>query len=245
MRKRIIALFLILLLAASLLPASLAESGTPEEDTSSLDAEQFGEGAVVERDENGEPISVNGCPVRKVRAGINLRSNREAFQYNVWFTEYPFLQPATQYDGNLAVMSLAMALSANRAIDPGEEPSADFDPSLHLEKYLSEIGMPCVYRWEHELLQYALREMATLRGVTMIGTALDKASAFAFKVDGYSDEEIGKRLDEFGIAVRTGHHCAQPVLRRFGYESAVRPTLALYNSPDDIDALVKALRSFI
>ena len=111
--------------------------------------------------------------------------------------------------------------------------------------YLSEIGMPCVYRWEHELLQYALREMATLRGVTMIGTALDKASAFAFKVDGYSDEEIGKRLDEFGIAVRTGHHCAQPVLRRFGYESAVRPTLALYNSPDDIDALVKALRSFI
>ena len=111
--------------------------------------------------------------------------------------------------------------------------------------YLSEIGMPCVYRWEHELLQYALREMATLRGVTMIGTALNKASAFAFKVDGYSDEEVGKRLDEFGIAVRTGHHCAQPVLRRFGYESAVRPTLALYNSPDDIDALVKALKSFV
>ena len=111
--------------------------------------------------------------------------------------------------------------------------------------YLSEIGMPCVYRWEHELLQYALREMATLRGVTTIGTALNKASAFAFKVDGYSDEEVGKRLNEFGIAVRTGHHCAQPVLRRFGYESAVRPTLALYNSPDDIDALVKALKSFV
>ncbi len=111
--------------------------------------------------------------------------------------------------------------------------------------YLSEIGMPGVHRWERELLQYALREMATLRGVTTIGTAINKASAFAFKVDGYSDEEVGKRLNEFGIAVRTGHHCAQPVLRRFGYESVVRPTLALYNSPDDIDALVKALKSFV
>ena len=136
MRKRILALFLILLLAASLLPASLAESETPEHDTSSLDAEQFGEGAVVERDANGEPVSVNGSPVRKVRAGINLRSNREAFQYSVWFADYPFLQPATQYDGNLAVMSLAMALSANRALNPSEEATTYYDPSLHLEKFL-------------------------------------------------------------------------------------------------------------
>ena len=110
-------------------------------------------------------------------------------------------------------------------------------------KYLSEIGMPCVYRWEHELLQYALKEMSTVKGLHLIGTALNKASALAFKLDGYSDEEVGKRLDSYGIAVRTGHHCAQPVLRRFGYESAVRPTLAIYNSPDDVDALVKALRT--
>lgn len=110
--------------------------------------------------------------------------------------------------------------------------------------YLTDIGMPCVYRWEHELLQYALKEMGTIPGITLIGTALNKASALAFKLDGHSDEEVGERLDSYGIAVRTGHHCAQPVLRRFGYESVVRPTIALYNSPDDIDALVKALRSF-
>ncbi len=110
--------------------------------------------------------------------------------------------------------------------------------------YLSEIGMPCVYRWEHELLQYALKELSTVKGIHLIGTALNKASALAFKLDGYSDEEVGKRLDSYGIAVRTGHHCAQPVLRRFGYESCVRPTLALYNSFDDIDALVKVLRTF-
>ena len=110
--------------------------------------------------------------------------------------------------------------------------------------YLSEIGMPCVYRWEHELLQYALKEMQSVKGIHLIGTALNKASALAFKLDGYSDEEVGKRLDDYGIAVRTGHHCAQPVLRRFGYESAVRPTIALYNSPDDIDAMVKVLKTF-
>lgn len=111
-------------------------------------------------------------------------------------------------------------------------------------QYLTEIGMPCVFRWEHELLQYALTEMKKIKGLHLVGTALNKASALAFKLDGYSDEEVGKRLDSYGIAVRTGHHCAQPVLRHFGYESTVRPTLALYNSPDDIDALIRALRTF-
>ena len=111
-------------------------------------------------------------------------------------------------------------------------------------KYLSDIGMPCVYRWEHELLQYALSEMKSVKGLHLVGTALNKASALAFKLDGYSDEEVGKRLNDYGIAVRTGHHCAQPILRRFGYESTVRPTIALYNSPDDIDAMVRVLKTF-
>ena len=111
-------------------------------------------------------------------------------------------------------------------------------------QYLTEIGMPCVYRWEHELLQYAMKEMRKVPGLTLIGTAINKASVLSFKLDGYSDEEVGKRLDSYGIAVRTGHHCAQPVLRHFGYEGSVRPTLALYNSPDDIDALVKVLKTF-
>ncbi|MBO7726369.1 MAG: cysteine desulfurase [Thermoguttaceae bacterium] len=111
-------------------------------------------------------------------------------------------------------------------------------------EYLSAIGMPHVYQWEHELLQYAMAEMKKVKGLHLVGTALNKASVLAFKLDGYSDEEIGKRLDRYGIAVRTGHHCAQPVLRFFGLESTVRPTIALYNSPDDIDALVRVLRSF-
>lgn len=111
-------------------------------------------------------------------------------------------------------------------------------------KYLMDIGMPCVYRWEHELLQYAMSQMKTVKGLHLIGTALNKASVLSFKLDGYSDDEVGKRLDNYGIAVRTGHHCAQPVLRHFGYEGSVRPTLALYNSPEDVDAMVKVLRTF-
>ena len=110
--------------------------------------------------------------------------------------------------------------------------------------YLSEIGMPCVYRWEHELLQYAMKEMKSVKGLHLIGTALNKASVLSFKLDGYADDEVGKRLDAYGIAVRTGHHCAQPVLRHFGYEGSVRPTLALYNSFDDIDTMVKVLKTF-
>ncbi|MBQ7563297.1 MAG: cysteine desulfurase [Lachnospiraceae bacterium] len=109
--------------------------------------------------------------------------------------------------------------------------------------YLMEIGMPAVQKWEQELLQYAMREMRRVKGLHLIGTALDKASALSFKLDGYSDDEVGEQLNRYGIAVRTGHHCAQPVLRRFGYEGSIRPTLALYNSPEDIDAMVKVLHS--
>lgn len=111
-------------------------------------------------------------------------------------------------------------------------------------EYLEAIGMPSVYQWEHELLTYALKELKTVNGLHLVGTAANKASALAFKLDGYSDDEVGERLDRYGIAVRVGHHCAQPVLRHFGYESVVRPTLALYNSPDDIDSLVKVLKTF-
>ena len=111
-------------------------------------------------------------------------------------------------------------------------------------EYLSGIGMPCVYRREHELIQYGLKELKKIPGLTLVGTAANKSSALAFKLAGHSDDEVGKRLDSYGIAVRTGHHCAQPVLRHFGYESTVRPTLGIYNSESDIDALVRALRTF-
>lgn len=109
---------------------------------------------------------------------------------------------------------------------------------------VENVGMPSVNQWEHELMQYALHELKGVKGLTLVGTAANKSSALSFKLDGYSDDEVGARLDSYGIAVRVGHHCAQPVLRHFGYESVVRPTIAFYNSPDDIDKLVRVLKTF-
>jgi cysteine desulfurase/selenocysteine lyase len=110
-------------------------------------------------------------------------------------------------------------------------------------EYLNAIGMPDISRYEHELVSYGMKELAKIPGLHLVGTAANKSGILSFVLDGYSDEAVGARLNELGIAVRTGHHCAQPVLRHFGLESCVRPTLALYNSPDEIDALVKGIRT--
>jgi cysteine desulfurase/selenocysteine lyase len=110
-------------------------------------------------------------------------------------------------------------------------------------EYLTAIGMPDINRYEHELVQYGMWELGKIKGLHLVGTAANKSSALSFVLDGVSNEAVGERLNSLGIAVRTGHHCAQPILRHFGLEGTVRPTLALYNSPEDIDALVKGIRT--
>jgi cysteine desulfurase/selenocysteine lyase len=107
--------------------------------------------------------------------------------------------------------------------------------------YVSAIGMQNISLYEHYLLQYATRLLKEVPGLHLIGTAPDKAGVLSFVLDGYKTEEVGSALNARGIAVRSGHHCAQPILRRFGQESTVRPSLALYNTCGDIDALVGAL----
>ncbi|HXM41989.1 MAG TPA: family 2A encapsulin nanocompartment cargo protein cysteine desulfurase [Bryobacteraceae bacterium] len=107
--------------------------------------------------------------------------------------------------------------------------------------YLSGIGIDNVARHEHELLTYATAGLRTVPGLRIIGNAAEKAGVISFVIDEVRSEDVGVALDQEGIAVRAGHHCAQPILRRFGLESTVRPSLALYNTTDDIDALVAAL----
>jgi cysteine desulfurase/selenocysteine lyase len=108
--------------------------------------------------------------------------------------------------------------------------------------WLSRVGVERVQSYEHGLLDYATEQLATVPGLTMIGTARDKAGVLSFVLDGQKTEEIGGMLDQDGIAVRSGHHCAQPILRRFGLEATVRASLAPYNTCEDVDALVAALR---
>jgi cysteine desulfurase/selenocysteine lyase len=107
--------------------------------------------------------------------------------------------------------------------------------------YLSKIGMANVAAYEHELLAYGTKCLLTVPGLRLIGTAPEKAGILSFVLDECKTEDVGKALDREGIAVRAGHHCAQPILRRFGLESTVRPSLALYNTTEDIDALTNAL----
>ncbi|VTU45932.1 putative cysteine desulfurase (plasmid) [Variovorax sp. PBL-E5] len=108
--------------------------------------------------------------------------------------------------------------------------------------YVNQIGIETIARYEHELLVYGMQQLGAVQGVRLIGTAADKASVMSFVLDGYSTEEVGHALNDEGIAVRTGHHCAQPILRRFGVETTVRPSLAFYNTFDEIDRLVAVVR---
>jgi cysteine desulfurase/selenocysteine lyase len=107
--------------------------------------------------------------------------------------------------------------------------------------YVMQIGMPTIERHEHALLEYATAQLASVPGLRMVGTAPRKAGVLSFVLAGRRTEDVGAALDREGIAVRSGHHCAQPILRRYGLEATVRASLAFYNTPEDIDALVAAL----
>jgi cysteine desulfurase/selenocysteine lyase len=111
--------------------------------------------------------------------------------------------------------------------------------------YVQRIGMERIAEYEHQLLVYATRLLNEIPGLRIIGTAADKAGVLSFVIDGHQTEAIGSALNQEGIAVRSGHHCAQPILRRFGLESSVRPSLAFYNTCADIDALISALRRIV
>jgi cysteine desulfurase/selenocysteine lyase len=109
--------------------------------------------------------------------------------------------------------------------------------------YVSTLGMGHIAAYENALLEYGAQALATVPGLIPVGTAAHKASVLSFVLDGHSVAEVGQYLSEAGIALRAGHHCAQPILRHFGYEATVRPSLAFYNTFDEIDYLVSTLKA--
>jgi cysteine desulfurase/selenocysteine lyase len=108
--------------------------------------------------------------------------------------------------------------------------------------YLDRIGMKTIAAHEHDLIEATVAGLADIPGVRLIGNPRERAGVVSFLVDGCRAEDVGKALDREGIAVRAGHHCAQPILRRFGVEATVRPSFALYNTHEDVDALLAAVR---
>lgn len=110
--------------------------------------------------------------------------------------------------------------------------------------YVTSLGIENIARYEHELLEYGIEKLSRIPGLKLVGTAAQKTSVLSFVLEGHENEAVGRYLSQAGIAVRSGHHCAQPILRHFGYEGTVRPSLAFYNTPQEVDFLAEQIVRF-
>ncbi len=142
---------------------------------------------------------------------------------NVTFEETSYAEPPARFEAGTPNIADAVGLGA--ALD-----------------YVNRLGLPNIAAYEHELLGYATAGLCKINGLRLIGTAREKVGVLSFVLQNRRTEEIGRLLDQEGIAVRAGHHCSQPALRRFGVESTVRPSLSFYNTFEEIDRLVNAVR---
>ncbi len=143
----------------------------------------------------------------------------------VTFEESTFAPVPAKFEAGTGILAGAVGLGA--AID-----------------YVTRLGPGRIERYEAALMKYAADGLATVPGLRPIGTAQHKAGAHSFVLEGSSSREVGEFLDTKGIAVRAGHHCAQPTMDRFGVDGTVRPSLAFYNTRAEIDSLVDALKEF-
>jgi len=142
---------------------------------------------------------------------------------DVTFDKTTYHQPPTRFEAGTGNIADAVGLGA--ALD-----------------YVQRIGLANIARYEHELLEYGSASLLTVPGLRLVGTAAEKTSVMSFVLDGFTTEEVGQALSEEGIAVRSGHHCAQPILRRYGLETTVRPSIAFYNTHEELDFLTEVLQ---
>ncbi|HUG43909.1 MAG TPA: cysteine desulfurase [Acidobacteriota bacterium] len=142
---------------------------------------------------------------------------------SVTFEKTTFSAPPSKFEAGTP--NIAGAIGLGRALE-----------------YVSEIGLDWIAQYEAELLEYAESAVAALPGIQIIGRAKKKGSVVSFVVNGVHPHDVGTVLDQMGIAVRTGHHCAQPVMDFFGVPATTRASLAFYNTREDVDALVAGLK---
>jgi len=109
-------------------------------------------------------------------------------------------------------------------------------------EYLNKVGMDNIAEYEHELLAYAVRAISGIPGVKLIGTAQERAGVLSFVLEGVHPHDVGTILDQEGIAIRTGHHCAQPIMQRFGIPATARASFAFYNTKEEVDALAQGIQ---
>ncbi|MBA3443287.1 MAG: cysteine desulfurase [Gemmatimonadales bacterium] len=110
-------------------------------------------------------------------------------------------------------------------------------------EYVTRLGLDSIGSWEHELLSYATQRLGEIEGVRLIGTARSKAAVVGFLLEGVHPHDIGTILDDQGVAIRAGHHCAQLVMERFGISATARASFAFYNTPAEVDSLIAGLHT--
>ena len=108
-------------------------------------------------------------------------------------------------------------------------------------EFFQTIGWEGMKQYKHELLEYGTKVLLSINGVRIIGTANDKTSIISFVVDGIHPHDLGTLVDQEGVAIRTGHHCTQPVMQRFGIPATARASLAFYNTKEELDILARAI----
>ena len=112
-------------------------------------------------------------------------------------------------------------------------------------RYMNKIGIDNIANHEKELLQYATKRIKEIEGVRIIGEAENKASVLSFVVDGTHPTDIGMILDKLGVAIRTGHHCTEPLMNRFDVPGTARASFAFYNTKEEIDVFIEALNKAV
>ena len=108
--------------------------------------------------------------------------------------------------------------------------------------YLNGVGFDKIAAYEQELLVYATKRLSELEGIEFYGTTKDKTSVISFNFKGIHPYDVGAIIDKLGIAVRTGHHCAQPIMNYFGIPGTIRASFAFYNTKEEIDSMIEALK---
>src|SRR5208283_3601455 len=126
--------------------------------------------------------------------------------------------------------------------EAGTPPIAEVIGLRSALEFLQTIGWEGMKQHKQELLGYGTKTLLSINGVRIIGTAKDKTSIISFVVDGIHPHDLGTLVDREGVAIRTGHHCTQPVMQRFGLPATARASLAFYNTKEEFDILVKAIK---
>lgn len=108
--------------------------------------------------------------------------------------------------------------------------------------YLNEIGFDKIHEYENELLEHATKRLNEIEGIRIYGNTKNKASVISFNIDGIHPYDVGSIIDKLGIAVRTGHHCAQPIMNFFCIPGTIRASFSFYNTKEEIDAMVEAVK---